>query len=381
MKRTALVHIGLEKTGSTAIQRWMAAHHQLISSAGIVMPRSLGYPNHTKLVAACLDDGVIDNIKAHHLFVDGSAEKYFRRNVFASLGREIKAAGPSWHTLLITSELISSRLSSPSELNRLASELLRYVDSIKFIIFLRRQDQLALSRFSSILRSGHGEFDNIFIDYSPANFLRIPDGRLISDDLFFYDFASILGRFESLPCSTIEAYVYGADRPLAVFSRLLNLAMADDRSTAHRHNSALSAEAQYVISCLNQDHCVQFPSGMRNEAYRKLQRRIESEVTGQPRTVARHLAHDFWARYQAINEDIAARYLNGSKSRFSTDFSVYPEFVDYSQLPDRVADQLAAYRQIAQAIPGSPSLRRRLFYKARHVKVALKNLTGSFAQQ
>ena len=62
-KRTAIVHIGLEKTGSTAIQRWLVANQGSLQAGGVLMPHSLGYPNHTKLVSDCLDYGVVDNIK------------------------------------------------------------------------------------------------------------------------------------------------------------------------------------------------------------------------------------------------------------------------------------------------------------------------------
>ena len=378
MQRTALVHIGLEKTGSTAVQRWLAAHAEEIRSAGIVIPRSFGYPNHTKLVAACLDDGIFDNIKSHHLFVDGGTEQGFRRRIFAGFERELRAADAHWHTLLITSELISSRLSSLTELNRLASGLLRYVDKIKFIIFLRRQDQLALSRFSSILRSGHGSFSNIYEDYSPANFLCRPDGRSLSDDLFFYDFELIISRFSRLPQCGVDVYFYGADSPIAVFSKLLGLeSLGGCINSGYRHNSALSAEAQYIIARLNQRYPVQFASGMRNEPYRQLQRRIEHEVVGDPRTVSRQAAIGFWQRYRAMNERVVSRYAQSEDQRFSDDFSAYPEVVDYESLPDLVAERLVQYQCLAESVPTSPPLKRRIYYQARRVKTMLKRFSGA----
>lgn len=66
-RRTAVVYIGFEKTGITAIQQCLAVHHQRLTAAGIMLPRGLGYPNHLRLMAACLDDGVIDSEKGHLL--------------------------------------------------------------------------------------------------------------------------------------------------------------------------------------------------------------------------------------------------------------------------------------------------------------------------
>jgi hypothetical protein len=367
MKRTAIVHIGLEKTGSTAIQRWLSANRLVLRKNGILMPSSIGYPNHTKLVAACLDDGAIDNIKSYQLFATGHTEKAFRRHVFAALQREIFSAHSDWRTLLISSELISSRLSSASEIERLLGQIQPHVDRIRFVVFLRRQDQLAVSRFSSILRSGHSGFDDIFVDYSPANFYQLPDGRSVSDDLFFYDFENILARFEGWPSTSINAYFYGSCNPIQVFAGLLELGSYAEVIAHERHNLALSAEAQYILSRLNAIKAVQFASGMRNDAYRRLQRRVEAEVLGKPRVVARSSAEEFLERYVEMNSRVLSRY--GVRGHgFSSDFSAYPESVDYSVLPDQTADCLAAYRRQAERLPDVEPLPGLLKYKLKRAK-------------
>lgn len=373
-KRTAIVHIGLEKTGSTAIQRWLAFNQQALQAAGILMPKSIGYPNHTKLVSACLDDGAVDNIKSHHLFVTGFSESRFRAAVFSDLAHEVQQADPSWHTLVISSELISSRLSSDAEINRLVNEVGRYVDHIHFVIFLRRQDQLALSRFSSILRSGYGQFDDIYVDYSPSNFLCVPDGRLISDDLFFYNFEAILSRFDGLSSSDLGVFFYGSDRPVDVVAHLLKLDADSQPGHQIRHNSALSAEAQFILAQLNQHYPVQFPSGMRNEAYRRLQRQIEREVSGPPRMISRQSAVDFLSRYDEGNQRVCARFGRCSQQVFTDNFSTYPLEVDYSQLPLLVKQQLLHYQALSKHIPVKEPLAPRVQSQARRFKSWVKRL-------
>ncbi len=373
-KRTAIVHIGLEKTGSTAIQRWLAFHQQALQDAGILIPRSVGFPNHTKLVSACLDDGVVDNIKSHHLFVTGLSEARFRSTIFADLSHEVQRADPSWHTLVISSELISSRLSSQAEINRLVSEIGLYVDHIHFVIFLRRQDQLALSRFSSILRSGYGQFDDLYVDYSPFNFLRVEDARPISDDLFFYDFEAILSRFDGLPNCELGVFFYGVDRPINIFAQLLKF---DENSRFEpRHNSALSAEAQFILAQLNQCYPVQFPSGRRNDAYRQLQRQIEREVSGPPRMISRQSAEDFLSRYREANQRVCERFARSPEEVFSDDLSNYPLEVDYSQLPIRVRDQLLHYQVLSKRIPVKEPFAPRIYSEAHRLKGRIKGLVA-----
>lgn len=372
MQRTAIVHIGLEKTGSTAIQKWLAGHRELLREHGILMPSSIGYPNHTKLVAACLDDGAVDNIKSYQLFAAGSSEQAFRRHVFSALQQEIASNRSGWHTLLISSELISSRLSSTSEIQRLLNQIQPHVDRIRFVVFLRRQDQLAVSRFSSILRSGHSDFDDLFVDYSPFNFRRLPVGRSVSDDLFFYDFERILARFEGLPKTCVDVHFYGACNPIRVFADTLGLGSFVKASAQERHNSALSAEAQYILAQLNRIVPVQFPSGMRNDAYRRLQRCVETEVLGDPRAVSRQSAERFLEGYAEMNRRIFSRYAQ-SEQVFSSDFSAYPETVDYSYLPDQAADRLAHYRLQAQQLPDVEPLAKLFKYKLKRFKASLKD--------
>jgi hypothetical protein len=376
-KRTAIVHIGLEKTGSTAIQRWLVANQGSLQTGGVLMPHSLGYPNHTKLVSACLDYGVVDNIKSHHLFATGLSEEHFRSRVFTNLARELKQAGQSWHTLLITSELISSRLCSAAEINRLAAVVGQYVDHIQFVIFLRRQDQLALSRFSSILRSGYGGFADIYVDYSPFNFQCLCDQRLVNDDLFFYDFEAILARFEGLSNSELEVFFYGSDRPVETFARLLNLDEGSNQQAQGHHNSALSAKAQFVLAQLNQRYPVQFSSGMRNDAYRHLQRQIEREVSGPPRTISRQSAVDFLAHYREANQRVLSRYARHSTQGFSDDFSAYPEVVDYSELPSLAKEHLSHYRALAQQVPTAEPLADRLRFKLRRLTTRAKSFAAT----
>ena len=65
--RRAIIHVGHEKTGTKSIQNFLIANNQSLKREGIIFPKSLGSGNHTRLVAAMLDLGVVDNIKAHIL--------------------------------------------------------------------------------------------------------------------------------------------------------------------------------------------------------------------------------------------------------------------------------------------------------------------------
>lgn len=363
MKRRAVVHVGLEKTGSTAIQSWLLARRTDLLSAGVLVPVSIGSPNHTRLVAACLDDGVIDNIKAHLLARRPGGEAGLREEVQAALHAELTAT-PGWQQVVITSELISSRLHAPTEVARLADWLAPHVDEIVFVIFLRRQDDLAVSRFSSALRAGHAGFHDLWDDLSATSFLALPAGRVADDHREFFDYERILARFAAVPGARTVVLPYdpptGARDVVAAFAGVLGIPGASD-ATGPRVNAAMSVEAQYVISELNRTHSVRWPSGARNEPYRALLRRIETELTGTPRRVPRAEAEAFVAGYAAANARIAAAHAPGA-ALFRDGFDQWPEMVDHAPMIAGLAPVLATYAREADRLPREeprPSAARR----------------------
>jgi hypothetical protein len=368
-QRVAVVHIGLEKTGSTALQHWLAQHHQHLQAEGIVMPRSLGFPNHTRLVAACLDDGVVDNLKAHLMRREGLSEAMLRRWVEGSLAAELRHAG-DWHTLLITSELISSRLGSATEIERLVKLLRRYVDRICFVLVLRRQDHLAVSRFSSVLRSGFDRFDAILTDLSPFNFRALPPGRSVSDETFFYDFESIVARFASVPDSELLVRRYGERQPVVMMADVLGLTVDAAPNHEPRVNSAMSAQAQCVIAQLNQQQAVQWPSGLRREDYRNLLWRVEQEVRGLPRLISQADAERFLHRYQVGNQRLADAYGLGP-ALFSEAVDRYPTQLDYGDLAEQTRPLLLTYQAAAQVLPRREAWVQRLDHRLRGLKHGL----------
>jgi hypothetical protein len=352
MKRSAIIHVGLEKTGTTAIQAWLHAERNALLRAGIFVPISIGAPNHIRLVAACLDDGVVDNIKAHFLHQRGQSEQSWRNEIRASFDAEI-AGAKGWSQLVISSELITSRLHSATEIARLVKWLRRHVDRLQFVIYLRRQDDLAVSRYSSALRSGHAGFDDIWSDLSANSFFILPPGRVVTDDLEYFDHQRTLARFLAVDDADLTVRVYDPIGPtmdvVADFRSVLGLPSGSSAAPAQRANPALSAAAQYVIGELNRENSVRWPSGTRHEPYRALLQRIETELQGPPRSVPRAEAEAFLARFEASNAAVEERWF--PDGMFRKGASHWPESVDYAAMKAEMTPVLAQYSIAAAALP------------------------------
>ncbi|OYU20129.1 MAG: hypothetical protein CFE34_01490 [Rhodobacteraceae bacterium PARR1] len=343
LERLAVVHVGLEKTGTTAVQAWLAARRSVLRAEGVLVPQSIGAPNQTRLVAACLDDAAVDNIKAHLMAAQARPAHAVRARVMRDFAAELAQGG--WSRLVITSELISSRLHRPSEVDRLVAALRPHVDRIRFVLVLRRQADLALSRFSSALRAGHDRFDGLWEDLSGLAFRDLPPGRVVDDAVEYFDFTRILARFDRVDGAEVAVSLFDAQDPLGPVLRALGLPPL--AAPLPRLNPALSAPAQWLIAALNRDHPVQFASGLRNTAYQHLLRRIEAQVIGPARQVARAEAESFQDRFAASN----AALLDRTGLGFDTDFSRNPQRVDHGDLPARLAETLAQLRRQAAALP------------------------------
>ena len=117
---------------------------------------------------------------------------------------------------------------------------------------------------------------------------------------------------------------------------------------------------------------------MRNDAYRRLQRQIEAEVSGQLRTVSRNDALAFQARYQELNQRVVQRYGLAEGAVLLDEPSGYPELVDYSAMPQLLAERLTYYQQLAKAkVPTVETISMRIYNQIKQVKASLKRAARS----
>jgi len=351
-----ILHIGAEKTGTTAIQESLFNSRKRLAKAGYLYPVSLGNKNHTRLITYSQDNGVVDNIRARQLQKAGVSLCGFRRKLISSMTREVENAD-EWDTMVLSCELIHSRLVTRSEVKRLLDLILRFVDSIQLILFVRRQDALALSRVSSALRSGHADFDGVFASISDHHYYKIPKGRIVDDISDYYDYTKILDRFSGfIPDNMISLVIYPESsrkfNSISEFEKAASLPAGLLYAGKQLVNSGMSVEAQYIIAQFNtivRQHGFHSLQSMQAKAIRA---EIENSVFGAARTASRNEAMDFYNRFRSSNDTVAKRYLGQRKSLFSNDFAMYPHVVDYSGLTETLSDQIRYYcRKASELLP------------------------------
>lgn len=180
MKKKVILHIGCEKTGSTSIQNFLYLNRNyLLGKYGYLYPVSLGKRNHTKLgIYACNDDKGLARF-----LPKGRTLGDFRRSLEKDFTKEIEST--SAKTIIISNEWLHPRVKSKEEFDRLIGLFKNLFNEVKVVLYVRRQDKLALSLYSTSLKAGN---------YKPFKFPTVNDRTELP---YFYDFNTIYENWVS----------------------------------------------------------------------------------------------------------------------------------------------------------------------------------------
>jgi hypothetical protein len=305
--KTTYLHIGLEKTGTTSVQAFLDTNRARLAERGVFFPRSLGAQNQKALAAYALEDASKDAATK----VRGAPEEIagFREGLEQRFAEE--AATRTESTLLISSEDLS-RLFRPDEIDRALSFLSPYSDAIRVIVFLRRQDLLAASRYYSLVLGGRRK---------AAVF---PSGKEVIPPYYNYHktlsgWISKVGAANILPCHFPENPGAAKFSSVTRFCEILNLNPTEFTPVQDR-NISLDAVNQIIIQKFNsttrtlQDKARLEELTTALSAYRSAEYRYVSSA---------RQARDFYARLEPGNQALFAD-LGLPADYFSDDFSMYP---------------------------------------------------------
>ena len=331
-KFTFIIHIGTEKTGTTTIQNYLSRNRSALSSQGFHYARSEQYDNHHHLIRYC------QNRRDRNERPTSQTNEYihrthdhWKRTVRDSFHSEMNSLHDSIHTVMLSSENFHSRLESAVEVEALRSLIEPYASSFKIIVYIRRQDRLGVSNFSTILKFGN-----------------IPNGNIPNQDwVHYYDFSKMLGLWK-LTFSEAEITVRPFQPEILLHSNVLEdflhhtgiSAPQKLEKTPAKNRSFSKAGARVMLEF---NHMLKRRQKKDNETTKKMRSYLVQQLLahhpGPPLLPARQEALAFYSIYKTSNQNLANLYLNG-KYPFDDDFSNYPE----------VADSLEADRESASIL-------------------------------
>ena len=324
-----VLHIGTEKTGSTALQSFLNDHREQLSRRGIHFCASMGQRNNRLLAQAMMRAWRSDDFFQQRGMTDVRARKAWRRSVMASFRQEVASVSAHHHTFLISSEHFHSRLAARGEISMLVKCLKSLFDELEVVCYLRRQDRMAISLYSTVLKAGHAVSTMLPMDDS------LPRTR------YYFDYEKLLNRWaDAAGNAAIQPRIYDEAEKLhggvvQDFLDHIEATLDAPEKRERRVNRSLSAEAQAVLAWANSGLDAREPSEAR-ELRRELIRRLLQLAPGKPALPPRGEVLEFMRYYDDSNRRCAQRWF-GRESLFDGDYAEYPDD-GYSGDADRIAE-------------------------------------------
>lgn len=324
-KRRAILHIGTEKTGTTSIQRSLAANRDLLVAQGFAYPVSPGSRNHLRLAIAA------GNAGGNRALTRRALEPGGPEAVLASfpqrLQRELAALPDTVHTVIFSNEHCHSRLRTSQSVQRLHDILVPFFERMEVVVYLRRQDELAVSLYSTQLR---GEA-----------FVRrqiLPEPERMWD---YFDYAGMLDRYaaafgkESLRPRLFDRSAMVGGDVVQDFLSICGLSRVNVPQRMAESNQSMRPEAQEFFRRLNE--FALSLDARPDETWvkrRPIQRLMRAAYAGPGRLPARRDARAFLAAFEAGNERVRAEHFPERERLFNDNFSRYPEEEDNAAISD-----------------------------------------------
>ena len=294
------LHIGTEKTGSTSIRRYLVHNRDALREQGYLYPKSPGFINHYALTAFGLDDRSNDGMRRSLGLTDASVLADFRQKFADELTAELAADNSS--NVILSNELLSSRLRTQDEVMRVKSLCDRIARNTRVVVYLRNQVDFLVSRYTNVMWAG-GKKDFGFGKAPIADY-----GALLDR------WAAVFGR-DNIVARRFEQADFFAGDLLSDFACTLGLDHTRLESVP-RLNESLDAESLAFVRALNRlpPKLAWRIGRMRGHIVRILQRRRGGTEFVIPPALAARIENAF----RASNERVSELYF---ESRFQPLFS------------------------------------------------------------
>ncbi|MDO6746285.1 hypothetical protein [Gilvimarinus sp. 1_MG-2023] len=342
-----VLHIGTEKTGSSSIQHFLSKNRVALAEEGVVYPRFTGLHGGSQwgVVAAVQKKPWNSEIGTLLGIHDAAGADAYRQQLVKAIDDELLACS-GCHTLIFSSEHFHSRLKKPARLRELKSWLSRWSDNVQVVVYFRRQDRVAISHYSTKLKTGNSE---------PPVFPPIIDDSLP----YYYDYERIYANWTQVfGEKSVQAGIFspkhltGGDL-LTDFCERVGLTETGKIRPA-KINESLNEMGVQVLLELNRQWPKRARKGI-NPSRELLVANIAREYSGRCFPAVRDQAQAFYAHFTAGNARLANTVfpeLNGQL--FDDDFDDYPEVLppQPENVSGEVRRRIRAWRAAAFAEQG-----------------------------
>lgn len=238
------LHIGTEKTGSTALQGFLRDNRERLKQQSVAVSASLGDPNHIAVPLLMLERGGQRAHIAKWLTFPNSDTSDLAGYCLDQLTQEGALRS---NKLIISSEHIFSFSTDLEAVHRLQSFCESVSNDIKIIVYLRPQDKLVPSLISSRVRSGE----------SPSMEHIISNTPWLYYDRVLENLSKTFGK------ERIMVRAYSGARLISDFLNAISVSEKGLKTDIERTNQSLDRVQIEILKGLN-DRIPAFIDGIRN---------------------------------------------------------------------------------------------------------------------
>lgn len=355
MLKQTILHIGLEKTGTTSLQFLFRENRARLLQSRFLVSESSSSGNNYHLAIASYSTFRADGL-TRQLGINNQADlDRFRKNAFSKLAAEIADSNPE--TLLLSSEHFQSRLTSIADITLLKNSLeAAGCRNFKVLVYLRDPLKIAMSHHGMAIKKGV---------HVTGDFYR-PDHKRISHII---DSRQTLANWSAVfGADLLEARLYpeGQSSEVLIGDFLAACGLSADQldlSKQEVRNVNLSAAALRTLNAMN---------GESNRIAklaedRWLFNRLEQVHPGRGLTPSSETVALFERHFAEAHAQIASTWLAGQEPLFASSWRREEALAPSEQ--QRVE---ASIRRLVQ----QAELRKRWFMPVRAAKAILRRLLG-----
>lgn len=319
----AILHIGPMKTGTSSIQAWLHEQRAALRERGFLVPESMSrncspIASLARVLSQPSKQGAPLNRRLAEM-----------QEQLVALKREVAAQPPGVHSVILSGELMGEALNLPRQMETLRGLLDPIFADYVVLPYLRRQDERAVSKRSTVLR--HGQ------PMPPLAAKPIDYERMLAN------WGAVFGE-ACLKPRLFDRDVWPEGDLIADFAAAVGIPDPPGSDIPMDRNASLLPEAQRLLALLADALQSVRRSGTerRDSTYAHALGILNRRFSGPGELPTRAEAMAYYAQVAASNEAVRSRWFPERPALFREDFSRYPTEPQTEPPPDRVLEVAVA---------------------------------------
>lgn len=300
MLDSVIIHIGTEKTGSSAIQKTGQINRSVLRRYGVLFPRTPGSLNHVGLPIAALDSPATNRLRHSLGFPSAGSLKEYRDNFRREFTLEIEKS--DCNVLVCSNEHLSSRLFERGSLEFLSTFFRPISRQIQIVVYMRPQHEYVASLYSTRVKMG---LTKSVEETLPNN----KDHKNFNYEKLLDRWADVFGRDSIVPRIFQRDQLLGGDVSEDFFRRVVGLPEEAVMAPSGEVNLSLDSASIEFLRMMNA-HLPVFVGDQLNPSRGHLAAALSRASFGPKFALRPDQAGKILDLYSGSNANVARRYFN-----------------------------------------------------------------------